>query len=57
MWIITIYSNSNTTLLEFDTEKEARETFEKIQGCRILSEVVYFNDSCFFSVSDDDLIA
>jgi hypothetical protein len=57
MWVITIYSNSNTTLLEFDTEREARETFEKIQGCRILSEVVYFNDSCFSSVSDNDLIA
>jgi hypothetical protein len=44
MWIITLYSKENTTMFEFDTEKEAREAFENIQGCKILSEVVYFND-------------
>lgn len=44
MWIITLYSKENTTMFEFDTEKEAREAFENIQGSKILSEVVYFND-------------
>ncbi len=47
MWVITVYSRENTTMFEFDTEKAAREAFKKIQGCAILSEVVYFNDPCF----------
>lgn len=47
MWVITIYSKENTTMFEFDTEEEARKAFEKMQGCKILSEVVYFNDHCF----------
>ncbi|MBD1382042.1 hypothetical protein [Metabacillus arenae] len=47
MWIITTYSKGNTTMFEFDTETEAREAFENIQGCRIITEVVYFNDPCF----------
>lgn len=47
MWIITVYSKENTTMFEFDTEKEAREAFENIRGCKILSEVIYFNDRRF----------
>jgi hypothetical protein len=46
IWVITIYSKKNTTMFEFDTEKEARQAFENIQGCKVLSEVVYFNDPC-----------
>ena len=46
MWVITVYSKENTKMFEFDTEREARETFEKIQGNKILSEIIYFNDSC-----------
>jgi hypothetical protein len=34
-------------MLEFDTQEEAKEAFENIQGCKILSEIVYFNDNCF----------
>ncbi|MGM0878557.1 MAG: hypothetical protein ACQEWV_28655 [Bacillota bacterium] len=44
MWVITLYLKENTTMFEFDTEKEAREAFKNIKGCKILSEVVYFND-------------
>jgi len=44
MWVITLYSKENITMFEFDTEKEAREAYENIQGYKILSEVVYFND-------------
>ena len=44
MWVITLYSNSNITMFEFDTEEEAREAFGHIEGCRILSEIVYFTD-------------
>ncbi len=47
MWVITVYSKENITMFELDTEKEAREVFKNIQGCKILSEIVYFNDPCF----------
>lgn len=51
MWVITVYLKSNNiTMFEFDTKKEAIEAFEKIQGCKILSEVVYFSDSCLAAV-------
>lgn len=52
MWLITIYSNLKTTFFEFDTEKEARQAFENFQGCKILTEVVYFNDPCLALASD-----
>lgn len=45
MWVITHYSAGNKTpMFEFDCEKEAREAFTKIKGCKILSEIVYYND-------------
>ncbi|TWE08188.1 hypothetical protein FB550_101202 [Neobacillus bataviensis] len=48
MWNITVYSNENSIIMyEFNTEKEAREAFNHITGCKILSEIVYFNDPCF----------
>ncbi|WP_223588049.1 hypothetical protein [Neobacillus bataviensis] len=43
MWIITLYSDLNITLFEMETEEEAREAFKKMKGCKILSEIVYFN--------------
>ena len=51
MWIITLYSNSNITMFEFDTQEEAREAFENIEGCKILSEIVYYTDECFAVVA------
>lgn len=48
MWVITVYSNdNNTTMFEFETEKEARDACMNIKGRKILSEVIYFNDACF----------
>jgi hypothetical protein len=44
MWVITVYSKKNIKMFEYDTEKEAKEAFEKVEDCKILSEVVYFND-------------
>jgi hypothetical protein len=42
MWIITVFSeNKCSKQYEFDTEKEARETFKEIQGCKILTEMIY----------------
>jgi hypothetical protein len=44
MWGITVinaYSRgNNVTMYEFETEKEARDAFEKLQGCKILSEII-----------------
>jgi hypothetical protein len=47
MWIINVYLNEDITMFEYDTEKEAREAFDSIHGCKIISEIVYFNDSNF----------
>ncbi|MBM7588248.1 hypothetical protein JOC86_004845 [Bacillus pakistanensis] len=44
MWIITSHSNNDMKIFEFCTEKEAREAFKRIQGYKILTEVIYFND-------------
>lgn len=44
MWVITVYTKEKTTMYEFTTEKEAREALATIDGCKILSEVIYFND-------------
>jgi len=47
MWVITVHSKDQTKMFEFETEREAREAFKEIRGCKILSEVIYFNDPCF----------
>ncbi|WP_197089671.1 hypothetical protein [Bacillus sp. SA1-12] len=44
MWIITLYSQSNISMFEFASEKEAREAFNRIRGCKILSQIIYYND-------------
>lgn len=45
MWIITVFSKENSTkMYEFETEKEAREAFKGIQGCKILTEIVHINN-------------
>jgi hypothetical protein len=46
MWVITVYLNDNKMIMyEFDTEEEGRNAFKKTQGCKILSEIVYFSDA------------
>ncbi|MCI2256486.1 hypothetical protein L2D08_19285 [Domibacillus sp. PGB-M46] len=44
MWIITVHSNKNVKMFEFETEQEAKLTFEEVQGCKFLTEVVYLNN-------------
>jgi hypothetical protein len=45
MWVLTVYTKENSTsMFEFNSEKEAREAFNIVPGCKILSEVIYFND-------------
>lgn len=33
----------NINMFEFDTEKEAKEAYEKIQGYKILAEMVFYD--------------
>jgi HEPN domain-containing protein len=48
MWVITRYVDSTISMFEFETEKEAREAFKTMKDCcKILSEVIYYNDPCF----------
>ncbi|MDG4850705.1 MULTISPECIES: hypothetical protein [Peribacillus] len=47
MWVITVFLKGNIKIFEFDTEKEAKELFKNMNGTKILSEIVYFNDPCF----------
>ncbi len=44
MWIMTVHSKNNITMFEFETEKEAKSAFERTQGCKFLTQVIYFND-------------
>ncbi|WHZ03767.1 hypothetical protein QNH48_03615 [Neobacillus sp. YX16] len=47
MWIITCYVDSTISMFEFETEEQAREALNTMNGTNILSEVVYFNDPSF----------
>ncbi|MFJ7512081.1 hypothetical protein ACIQW7_21880 [Peribacillus simplex] len=44
MWVITVHSKNNIKIYEFDSEKEAKDAFSSMQGYKILTEVIYFND-------------
>jgi hypothetical protein len=46
VWIITAHLKNTIKMYEFDNKKEAKEAFERIQGYKILTEVIYFNDYC-----------
>ena len=46
MWVITIFTKSETIrMLEFEEEKEARQAFKAIEGCKILTELVDINET------------
>ena len=44
MWVITVYSEKSIQMFEFDNQEEARDTYTSITGCKVLSEVIYYND-------------
>jgi hypothetical protein len=44
MWVITVYLEESIQMFEFDNQEEARATFKSINGCKFLSEVIYYND-------------
>ena len=53
MWNITVFNNGkDLRMYEFNTEKEAKTFFESIQGNKILTQIVYFNDQCFDLVAN-----
>lgn len=48
MWNITVFKNGQSLrMYEFTNEIEAKHFFESIQGNKILTQIVYFNDECF----------
>lgn len=47
MWVITCYEGSNISMYEYETETEAREACKSMKCCKVLSEIVYYNDSRF----------
>jgi ArsR family metal-binding transcriptional regulator len=44
MWVITVFTEQNVTMYEFENESEARESIQTMKGRKILSHVVYYND-------------
>lgn len=47
MWVITLFLKESVKMYEFSTEEEARDAYKQLNGCKFLSEIVYFNDPCF----------
>ena len=47
MWVITRYAKVKIFMYECNTETEARELLKNIEGNKILSEVIYYNDPVF----------
>ncbi|MFJ8237939.1 hypothetical protein ACIQ34_19805 [Ureibacillus sp. NPDC094379] len=47
MWIITIFLKENIKMYEFNTREEANEALKNINGYKILSQIVYYNDPYF----------
>ncbi|WP_164745651.1 hypothetical protein [Neobacillus mesonae] len=44
MWILTLYLKDSIKMFEYDNKEEAWEEYKKANGCKILSEVIYFTD-------------
>lgn len=53
MWVITVHSKNTIRMFEFETERAAREALQEINGCKILSEVIYFND--YYHIETNEL--
>jgi len=44
VWVLTHYLHDSIKMFEFNSMEEARKEFDKIIGCKILSEVIYYTD-------------
>jgi len=51
MWILTAYSDDDITMFEFEDETEAKESYNRMKGTKILSQVIYYNDDIFATAS------
>jgi ArsR family metal-binding transcriptional regulator len=50
-WVITVYLKGNLSMFEFNSEKEAKEAFNKIHGCKILTEVINYHNPSYALVA------
>ncbi|MFC5587469.1 hypothetical protein ACFPRA_00920 [Sporosarcina soli] len=41
MWVITLYTDVSIKMFEFDTEKEAQEVYNTLEGNKYLSQIIY----------------
>lgn len=44
MWVLTLYLPHSIEMFEFDNKDEARAKYDHVKCCKILSEVIYYND-------------
>jgi hypothetical protein len=44
VWILTLYLQDSIKMFEYDNKDEAREEYEKSDGCKILSEIIHYTD-------------
>jgi hypothetical protein len=44
MWVISVYEKNDIHMFEFDNKEEAKESFKKLKGNKVLSEVIYYTD-------------
>jgi hypothetical protein len=44
VWILTLYSADSIKMFEYENKDEAWEKYDKVDGCKILSEIIYFTD-------------
>ena len=44
VWVLTYYVKGSIQMFEFENRDEAKAKYDKLEGCRILSEVIYYND-------------
>jgi hypothetical protein len=44
VWILTLYSADSIKMFEYENKDEACEKYDKVDGCKILSEIIYYTD-------------
>lgn len=44
MWVLTLYSHDGIKMFEFESKEEALRSYDKLSGCKVLTEVIYFTD-------------
>lgn len=44
VWILTLYLQDSIKMFEYHNKDEAREEYDKADGCKILSEIIHYTD-------------